>query len=116
MTGREKLNRRKRWAAGGALAGVGLIVAGVAVPLLAGAEVAGMAMAAVVVPGVLVFVVVVVVGQQYLFRCPWCRGNMGPLMSHSGWWRVSPKVRYCPYCGTDLDDPVGAADWDAPVE
>jgi len=37
-------------------------------------------------------------------------------MSHSGWWRVSPKVRYCPYCGTDLDDPVGAADWDAPVE
>ncbi|HYH65526.1 MAG TPA: hypothetical protein VD866_12590 [Urbifossiella sp.] len=117
MTGREQLNRRKRWAAGGALAGVALIVAGVVgLPLMAGAGVAGPAMAAAVVPGVLVFVVVVVLGQQYLFRCPWCRGNMGPLMTNSGWWRMNPKVRFCPYCGTDLDDPVGAADWDAPVE
>lgn len=116
MTGREHLNRRKRWAAGGAVAGVGLVVAGVgAMPLLAGAGVVGPAVVAVVLPGVVLLLAAIVVGQQFLFRCPWCRGNLGPLMAGAGWWRVSPKVRFCPYCGTDLDDPIDA-DWDAPVE
>ena len=70
-----------------------------------------------VVPGVVVFVATVFAVQKLLFRCPWCRGNLGALLSQKGLWRIDPKVRFCPYCGTDLDDPVGAAgDWDAPVE
>ncbi|MFO0796508.1 MAG: hypothetical protein U0804_03465 [Gemmataceae bacterium] len=118
MTGREYLNRRKRWVFGGVAVGIVLLVGGLAgLPLLVGAGLDGPAVTAVVVPGVAVFVATVIAGQKFLFRCPWCRGNLGVLLTQKGVWRTDPKVRFCPYCGTDLDDPVGGGgDWDAPVE
>lgn len=118
MTGREHLNRRKKWTAGGVVVGIVLLVTGVVLlPLLVGAGLDGPVLTAVVVPGVVVFVGTLIAGQKLLFRCPWCRGHLGPLLTQKGVWRIDPKVRFCPYCGTDLDDPVGGtADWDAPVE
>jgi hypothetical protein len=121
MTGREHLNRRKRWLTGAVVTGLGLIAAGIGlVPALAGEGVGGPAIAAVVVPGVVLLLVAVVAGQQYLFRCPWCRENLGPLVMHGGWWRVNRKLRFCPYCGAELDAdadaPAGTDPWDEPVE
>lgn len=118
MTGREQLSRRKRWAALATVGGLLLLFVGLGMlPFLAGEGVGGPAITAVVVPGVVVFVGTVLAAQKFLYRCPWCRGNLGALLSQKGLWRMDPKVRFCPYCGTDLDDPVGTTgDWDAPVE
>ena len=105
MTGREHLNRRKRWLA---LA----VLAGIVLALTAGAHAAAGGGVAAAVPAV--------AGQFGVLRCPWCRGNLGRLLMNAGWWRVAPKVRFCPYCGAELDDetdaPAGADPWDEPVE
>jgi hypothetical protein len=42
-----------------------------------------------------------VIGYYTRLCCPICRGNLAPLVW--GGQRVSPKVRFCPYCGADLD-------------
>jgi hypothetical protein len=113
MTGRERLNQRKRWVAGGAVGGLGLLAAGAA----AGHALGDLPAAAFAAPGIVALLVLATAGQRYLFRCPWCRGKLGTLLMHSGWWRMDPKVRFCPYCGADFDDAVDAAGaWDDPVE
>ena len=38
-------------------------------------------------------------------KCPRCAGNLGPVVG-SGFFAVPKRLRYCPYCSTDLDDPV----------
>lgn len=113
MTGREQLNRRKRWLGGGVLAGIVLLIAGIAVmPALGGA-----AGAAAAVPGLVALMAAALAGQSFALRCPWCRANLGRLLMHSGFLRIDPKLRYCPYCGADFDDePDAGPAWDDPVE
>ena len=43
-------------------------------------------------------------------RCPFCRGRLTQLVFHSGFFGVSPRVRFCPYCGTNLDEDDSAAE------
>ncbi len=113
MTARERLNHRLRWLAGVMTLGVVLVVAGV----VAVVEIGGPTAAAIVVPGILTLMGVALTGQSFALRCPWCRGNLGVLLMRSGGFRVSPTVRYCPYCGVHLDDDRDrAAGWDDPVE
>jgi len=112
MTGREQLNRRKRWLGGAVLAGVVLLVTGLAVvPALGGA-----AAAAAVVPGLLGLMAAALAGQWFALRCPWCRTNLGKFLMQAGFLRIDPRVRYCPYCGADFDDDPDAGRWDDPVE
>jgi hypothetical protein len=50
-----------------------------------------------------------VICSLFLVRCPNCRGNLGgPLSYVSGPFSVSKRVRYCLYCGVELDSPVPA--------
>src|SRR5437867_5433156 len=37
------------------------------------------------------------------FRCPQCSGRLTPLLFYSGRFRLDPRIRFCPYCGKDLD-------------
>ncbi len=50
-----------------------------------------------------------VICSLFLVRCPNCRGNLGgPLSYVSGPFSVSKRVRYCLYCGVELDSPIPA--------
>ncbi len=38
------------------------------------------------------------------FRCPHCRGNLGYVAMYYGSpFSVSKKIKYCPFCGIDID-------------
>jgi len=40
----------------------------------------------------------------FRIRCPRCRGNIGYAVSYYGGpFTVSPKIRFCPFCGVALD-------------
>ena len=46
-----------------------------------------------------------VVYQMYAIRCPRCGGNLGMPLSYAGGpFKLSPKVRFCLYCGVQFDD------------
>jgi hypothetical protein len=37
-------------------------------------------------------------------RCPRCRGNLGYIVMYfSSPFSISKKIKYCPFCGIDLD-------------
>jgi hypothetical protein len=41
----------------------------------------------------------------YGIRCPRCRGWIASIIAYGGSpFRVSPKLRFCPFCGVSLDD------------
>lgn len=121
MTGRERLDRRKRWFKAALLGTVGLFVLGIVLLHNVGDDVAVF----VIAPAVAALVGLAVAGQMLAFRCPWCRASLGTLLMHGGVVRMDPKIRYCPYCGTAFDDEAPAAggwadataaQWDDPVE
>jgi hypothetical protein len=50
-------------------------------------------------------------------RCPSCRGQWGWIAIYSGSpISIRRKLRFCPYCGVSLDDPVPSASDAAPGE
>jgi hypothetical protein len=121
MTGRELLNRRKRWLAAAPVAAGALLVSGLALLRPAGEVVA----LVLIVPGVAVIVAAAVGRRWFALRCPWCRSDLNLMLMHTGWWRLDPKVRYCAYCAGAFDDEAPAAGgwtdataarWDDPVE
>jgi len=111
-TGRDQLPREKQRLSLVMLAGVGLMVAGLAAAQVFGVKPLGAATGI----GVVVLFAAGVGAQVLGFRCPWCRGKLGTVLTHSGWWRMDPKVRYCPHCGAAFDDELDApASWDDPA-
>jgi hypothetical protein len=46
--------------------------------------------------------------QLYLNRCPRCGGNLGQHLMTARGPSLTPckEVRFCPYCGVGLDEPV----------
>lgn len=52
--------------------------------------------------GVAIIVGANVYYQTRACRCPSCRRPLGSILMHAD---NSPAVRYCPYCGADLDPP-----------
>jgi hypothetical protein len=50
-----------------------------------------------------------VVFYQYRVRCPRCKGNIGRHTSYFGLRKTLffDTVNYCPFCGVQLDEPVG---------
>jgi hypothetical protein len=112
MSARERLNHRLRWICGATVLGVVLVVAGI----VAVVELGGERGAVIFGPGILTLIGVALAGQAVALRCPWCRGNLGVLLMHTGRWRVSPAVRHCPYCGEHLDNDPDGPEWDDPAE
>jgi hypothetical protein len=97
---REGLNRPMRWAVAGLYGGLGLFLAGI----LAGAAIGDLPILAVSLPGFAVAFVVGVMIQFVWFRCQRCSGNLAPLIMQRPRWSVDPRLRFCPYCGCELDE------------
>ena len=39
--------------------------------------------------------------------CPKCKGRLGQLIMSCGWsFRISSKLKFCPYCGVQFDEPA----------
>jgi hypothetical protein len=59
------------------------------------------------VPGLIGFAVawITMAGAYWFgfFQCPYCQGKLTGLVMHSGRLRLDPRIRFCPYCGQDLD-------------
>ena len=43
----------------------------------------------------------------YGLRCPNCKNNLGYTLNSAGsFWNISAKLKFCPFCGVDLDTKV----------
>jgi hypothetical protein len=40
-------------------------------------------------------------------RCPKCKNNLGYTLQ-SSFWRISKKLKFCPFCGVSLDTEIEA--------
>jgi hypothetical protein len=102
MTAREKLNRQMPWLVVPGYTGGGLFVSGACLPAALGQPVA-----ALVVVGLIGFAVafaLLMAAHLFAFRCPRCRGNIGPLIMQRGGLSVDQRLNFCPYCGSELDE------------
>lgn len=98
MTIRESLSRRKRTAA--IIMYVGFVLFGVAGILSVYNE-----RFAFLIPIALLPSMAAGVYMLYGIRCPHCRGWIASIIAYSGSpFRLSPKLRFCPFCGVSLDD------------
>jgi len=42
-------------------------------------------------------------------RCPNCKNNLGYTIQYpSAFWKVSDKLKFCPFCGVELDKEIEA--------
>ena len=74
--------------------------------LLVTASVIGQGFPALVFLGFVMFAGAILY-QLFAIRCPRCRGNLGgPLAYASGPIGVSRRVRFCLYCGVELDTAI----------
>jgi hypothetical protein len=113
MTIRSMLNRRMWWFGRLMSAGMGAGLVGVLVGQATGRP----AVLALVLPGFGVAFVAGMVAQFVGFLCPRCRGNLAPTLLRYGWFSVDRRVRFCPYCGTGLDEELPSdAESDLPIE
>ena len=100
MTIRESLGQKRRRAAIAAFGGFAVFAASLVLSDLRTG------------PSPVVWLGLVLLGSAILYqlfaiRCPRCAGNLGkPLSYVGGPFKVSPKVRFCLYCGVELDAPV----------
>ncbi len=104
MTIRDHLGPRLRWIVALTYAGLGLSLAGIIVGLVVWQH----PVQALVLPGVAVALVAWVAGCYVCLWCPRCRGNLGPMLLRAGLRGLAWRMRFCPYCGTGLDDELPA--------
>ena len=58
----------------------------------------------VALPGLLLFVLLLLYAWLIALRCPHCGASLYGLLTNGGnLFRTALQIRYCPYCGFDLD-------------
>ena len=103
MTVGELLRRRCRTVMAFMYAGFALFVGGVIVPAALGPPPWGQWL---MIVGLAGFGVAWLSGMGAYFvgfRCPDCRANLAQLFLYSGGFAGRYSVRFCPFCGCDLD-------------
>jgi len=58
-----------------------------------------------ILPGGLIFVLVMAYANLLAFRCPRCNGNWGMLAMQGNrcFTGIDTRIRYCPFCGYSVD-------------
>lgn len=105
MTGRDVLDRQTRRAMGIAYVGVGLFVLAIL-----GGQALGQPDAAklIALPAFAISLFGMMYIQFFGIRCPWCQGNLSSLAMQKGGVSFNRQVRYCPFCGHDLNGELAA--------
>jgi hypothetical protein len=101
VTGREYLNRRKRWVMGLFYSGAVLFLGSL---LVSGLLVQPDLWLYVGLPGFGAAFLGLTYGQTFGMRCPWCRGNLAQLALLPGPMSLDRRLHFCPYCGHRLDN------------
>jgi hypothetical protein len=71
---------------------------------LADLDVLGFAPYDAMLPGGILFVLVLIYANLFAFWCPRCGGNWGTLALRGAWlFTIESRIRYCPFCGSDID-------------
>jgi hypothetical protein len=81
-------------------AGLAVFIAGGILGAVIGPPVA----AAVALPGFTVVLIAQMYGHFFGLRCPWCGGNMAPLMMQRVSFSLDRRLGFCPYCGVGLGE------------
>jgi hypothetical protein len=53
--------------------------------------------------GFAVFIVLLALYGYWAMRCPRCKGNLGHFLYYGPPFSVSKKLKYCPFCGVEID-------------
>jgi hypothetical protein len=97
MTIRQELNKRKRKIMLLGYSGFAFTVIG----LMVSDKTNGIPLFPLV--GAVVFAVCIL-QVMYTIKCPRCEGNLGQAtMNYSSPFSIGKAIRYCPFCGVDLD-------------
>lgn len=54
-------------------------------------------------PAFAVFALTLLYANLFAFWCPQCQKNWGTLAMQTPLFRLDRDIRYCPYCGADID-------------
>lgn len=100
ITARTILDRRMRWFGWAFRGGFVVTFAGAFCGIIRQDE----PYAIITIPGVVVIMAVGLLFHLVLLRCPWCRGNMAPVLMNQGWPSRASRVCFCAYCGRSLDE------------
>ncbi len=100
MTIREHMNRNKRRVSIVAFASLASFVIVVGLMARFGGVFAFLAL-----PAFVGFLVCIVYAHTLAFLCPRCRGPWHVLVMRTGFspFSIDHRIRYCPYCGADID-------------
>lgn len=104
MTAREALGRRMQWLSGAMYAGGGVFFAAIVYAMATGDR----PPLSVVLSGFGVMLVASMIAQYVALRCPRCSGNLGTLIMQCWRLAVDRRIRFCPFCGTGLDEALPA--------
>jgi hypothetical protein len=104
MTARSQFNRRLRWIGGAIYAGFALCILGGVISAVSGES----PYLPLVLPGFALTFVMAMMAHFFFFRCPWCSGNLAPVLFARAWPWMDPAVSFCAYCGRGLDDELPA--------
>ena len=100
MTIRELFERKKRRIMSLALVGMAVAFVGT---ILAQSNVLNVEPPQAALPGISVFVIAICYANFFAYSCPRCQRNCALLASHGAFFKLDQNVRYCPYCGSDID-------------
>jgi hypothetical protein len=99
MTARETLNRRMPWFRITVFSGVAAALLG----FLLYSALGNWPFLLVAISGMIVSAWASEYARLVL-KCPWCDGNLVPLIFNRAGIAMGRRVRFCPYCGTNFDD------------
>jgi hypothetical protein len=97
---REMINNQKRKAVITAASGMGLFSASLLISTFHKGMFSIAAIGFIIAIGGILFL-------QFGLSCPRCRGRIGDVVNNSlGPFTLSPKIRFCPFCGVALDSDI----------
>src|SRR5262245_17814222 len=102
MTTREVFRKRKRSVMSVALAGFFLAAIG---SLSVRLEVIKIPLEFAFFPGIIIFLLALSYANLFAFHCPQCGRGWGmlPMRSGSSLLEIDKGIRFCPFCGLDID-------------
>ncbi len=106
LSAREIINSRVRLVMAIMYAGFGVGVLALVVPQALGSP----PLVALAIAGLAVASLTMIGAYLLGIRCPRCQARLTDLLWGRPGLRIDPRIRFCPYCGVELDDEYDSAE------